>query len=130
MGGSPNDTGWPGPISPIFDVNAYFTADQIAQNRDSYLSALNAVPADGAGISLSTVARSLGIEAPEVLYAYLDGWPEETARTLVTAVRNAVYEGRPLIFGWKDTPAPITVVAPDAWSGDQPIPVIVCGPHP
>src|SRR5579862_425972 len=113
MGGSPNDTGWPGSMSPVFDVNAYFTTDQITQNRDSYLSALNAIPAGAAGISLSTVARSLGIEAPEVFFAYLDRWPEETARTLLTVIRNAVDRGRPLVFGWKDTPAPITVVAPD-----------------
>jgi hypothetical protein len=130
MGGSPGGTDWPGFISPIYDVNGYFTADQMVQNRATYLAALDAASPNGSGAPLSAVARGFGVEAPDVFFAYLDSWPQDAVRALLIVLRNAVEHGKPLIFGWQDVPGAISVVAPDAWPADQPIPVIVRGPHP
>jgi hypothetical protein len=129
MGGSPSDTGWPGSIASIFDVNPYFTADRMAASHDSYLAALNAASADST-TPLSAVARGLGISAPDTFFSYLDTWPPEAAQAVLAVVRKALDHGRSLIFGWKDTPDAVSVVAPDSWPGDQPVPVIVFGPHP
>jgi hypothetical protein len=129
MGGSPSDTAWPGPIASIFDVNSYFTADQMLASHDTYLAALDAASADS-NLPLSAVARAFGIQAPDTVFAYLDTWPPGAAQAVLTVLRKALDHGRSLIFGWKDTTDAVSVVAPDSWPGDQPVPVIVIGPHP
>jgi hypothetical protein len=129
MGGSPGGTEWPGPIATTFDVNPYFTADQLTQNHDTYMAALDAAAADST-MPLSAVVSAFGIVVPDTMNTYLDAWPPDAAQAVLTVIRKALDHGRWLIFGWQNTPEPVSVIAPDSWPGDQPVPVIVCGPHP
>jgi hypothetical protein len=105
------------------------SAERLHENGSAFLDALSSD--ESSRPDLGALASSLGFTLTDPMLAFVAAWPDEAVVSMANIVRLAIEHGRGLQVGWARTEGPVQVVAPDSWVvGDQPVPVIICGPHP